>query len=98
MLTPGTRRATSAAWARERCPQGHSTRRAAVYAVEIAALRCRCGGERGPRSPRGLAGAVLLTLALAAVWLVVAARTLAGAWRGVLFAAPCLKEGGGIAR
>jgi hypothetical protein len=66
VLTPGTRRATSTAWARERCPRRHSTRRAAVYAVEIAALRRRCGDERGARSLRGLAGAVLLTQALAA--------------------------------
>lgn len=33
-----------------------------------------------------------LVLALAAVWLVVTARTLAGAWRGELFVAPCLDE------
>ncbi|KAA0125830.1 hypothetical protein CIW48_01655 [Methylobacterium sp. P1-11] len=36
------------------------------YAVEIAALRRRCGDECGARSLRGLAGAGLLTLALAA--------------------------------
>jgi len=38
----------------------------------------------------GFAQALVATLA--AVWLVVAARTLAGAWRGELFAAPCLAD------
>lgn len=33
-----------------------------------------------------------LIMALAALWLVVGARTLAGAWRGDLFVAPCLNE------
>jgi C4-dicarboxylate transporter/malic acid transport protein len=33
-----------------------------------------------------------LVIALALVWLVVGARTLRGAWRGDLFAAPCLQE------
>jgi len=33
-----------------------------------------------------------LVAALAAVWLVVAARTVAGAWRGELFFAPCLSD------
>lgn len=40
----------------------------------------------GPLEAAGTAG----TLALAAVWLVVAARTLGGMWRGSLFRAPCL--------
>ena len=35
---------------------------------------------------------VVLVVALAAIWLVVAGRTLAGAWRGELFVAPCLAE------
>ncbi|WP_062228466.1 TDT family transporter [Aureimonas frigidaquae] len=34
---------------------------------------------------------VALVVLLAAVWMVVAARTLRGAWRGDLFVAPCLK-------
>lgn len=34
----------------------------------------------------------LLVMALAGVWLVVAARTAAGAWRGDLFVSPCLAE------
>lgn len=33
-----------------------------------------------------------LVLALAAIWMIVAARTLAGAWRGELFSAPCLAQ------
>ena len=35
----------------------------------------------------------VLVLALAAMWLLVGARTLAGAWSGRLFVAPCLVEG-----
>jgi len=40
----------------------------------------------------------LLVLCLAAFWLVVAAATLRGAWRGGLFFAPCLAAGGAAAR
>ena len=32
-----------------------------------------------------------LVIALAILWLIVGARTIAGAWRGDLFVAPCLK-------
>jgi tellurite resistance protein TehA-like permease len=32
----------------------------------------------------------ILTIALAAMWLVVAAKTLAGGWRGHLFVSPCI--------
>ena len=35
----------------------------------------------------------MLVILLAAMWLVVGARTLRGAWRGDLFVAPCLKSG-----
>jgi C4-dicarboxylate transporter/malic acid transport protein len=38
-------------------------------------------------------GAVLV-VALALLWLIVGARTVRGAWRGDLFVAPCLREGG----
>ncbi|MGA0601188.1 TDT family transporter [Caulobacter sp. KR2-114] len=38
--------------------------------------------------------AQLLVAALAAIWVLVAGRTLAGAWRGELFSAPCLAEDG----
>ena len=42
---------------------------------------------------RGLPGAGrLLVVSLAVVWVIVAARTLAGAWRGALFVSPCLDE------
>ena len=34
----------------------------------------------------------VLVLVLGAVWLVVAGRTVHGAWRGDLFIAPCLKD------
>jgi len=37
----------------------------------------------------GIAGTVL-TVALAAMWLLVGAKTLAGAWRGNLFVSPCI--------
>ncbi|OAN63546.1 TDT family transporter [Sphingomonas sp. TDK1] len=34
----------------------------------------------------------ILTIALAAMWLVVGAKTLAGAWRGHLFVSPCIAQ------
>jgi tellurite resistance protein TehA-like permease len=34
----------------------------------------------------------LLVAALAALWLIVGARTVGGAWRGDLFVVPCLKS------
>lgn len=34
----------------------------------------------------------LLVVFLAAIWLIVMARTAAGAWRGTLFSSPCLKN------
>ena len=37
----------------------------------------------------GIVGTVL-TVALAAMWLLVGAKTLAGAWRGNLFVSPCI--------
>jgi tellurite resistance protein TehA-like permease len=37
----------------------------------------------------GIVGTVL-TLALALMWIVVAAKTLAGAWKGHLFVSPCI--------
>ncbi len=37
----------------------------------------------------GIVGTVL-TLALAMMWVVVAAKTLAGAWKGHLFVSPCI--------
>ena len=39
----------------------------------------------------GIFGAVL-TVALAAMWLLVSAKTLAGAWRGNLFVSPCIAQ------
>lgn len=33
-----------------------------------------------------------LVVALAAIWLIVAARTMSGAWAGTLFSSPCLKD------
>lgn len=44
-----------------------------------------------PFPPLGVFG-VLLVIALVAIWLVVALRTAVGAWRGALFAAPCLAQ------
>ncbi|HEX7758478.1 MAG TPA: TDT family transporter [Caulobacteraceae bacterium] len=45
-----------------------------------------------PVAAFAVAGGALVVL-LAAVWLVVAARTIRGAWRGELFFSPCLAEG-----
>ena len=55
-----------------------------VYAV--ATLRLGSGLHLGPMTAFG----GVLVVALAAMWGVVAARTVAGAWSGKLFVAPCL--------
>ena len=47
--------------------------------------------------PFTVAGSVL-TLVLTALWLIVATRTVRGAWRRDLFSAPCLSRGPAIAR
>ena len=55
-----------------------------VYAV--ATLRLGASLRLGPMSAFG----GVLVVALALMWVVVAARTVAGAWSGKLFVAPCL--------
>ena len=55
-----------------------------VYAV--ATLRLGSGLRLGPMTAFG----ALLVVALTMMWVVVAARTIAGAWSGKLFVAPCL--------
>jgi tellurite resistance protein TehA-like permease len=57
-----------------------------VYAV--ATLRL---GSVLPIPAFAVLGAALV-VALAALWLIVGARTLRGAWRGDLFFSPCLAE------
>ncbi|PTQ58191.1 hypothetical protein C8J26_3670, partial [Sphingomonas aurantiaca] len=39
----------------------------------------------------GIVGTVL-TVALAAMWLLVGAKTVAGGWRGNLFVSPCIAQ------